>query len=368
MKKFLLCFSFLFISLQFCTAQTDTVRQRIFFVGDAGELEGGTHSVIDWLKRNVDWNDATNTIIYLGDNIYPLGMPMKGEQLYSESKNIIDYQINLVKGKKARAFFVPGNHDWMNGKIGGWQRVQNQVNYINGLEQNNIKAWPLNGCPGPVEVELDEKVVLVFVDSQWFLHINDKPGAESNCDAKTVDEFTTELQEIANSHRNQMLIIVMHHPLYTRGSHGGNYTWIQHIFPLAEAIPNLYIPLPVIGSIYPLTRGVFGNLQDVNHPLYRNMAKQIEGVLKSHPNAIQVAGHDHTLQLLVKDSVTYVVSGSGSKLNRVSSGLYSRFHDPNNGFAMLEVRKSGKAEVKFYDLTSTDFSKSKFTYPLKTLL
>lgn len=368
MKNRFLLFVTTFLFIQIGSAQTDSIRQRIFLVGDAGELVGGKHPVIDWLGSHVDWNDSRNTVLYLGDNIYPYGLPMEGEPLYTESKTILDYQINLVKGKKARAFFVPGNHDWANGKSNGWQHVQNEVNYINGLEQKNIQAWPLNGCPGPVEVELDEKVVLVFVDSQWFLHVNDKPGAESNCDSKTVDEFIIQLQEIADRHPNQLLILTMHHPMYTRGSHGGNYTLKSHIFPLTDAIPNLYIPLPVIGSIYPLTRGVFGSLQDVNHPLYRNMAKQIEQVLKTHPNAMQVAGHDHSLQLLLKDSIPYVVSGSGAKLTRVQPGLYSRFSDVSLGFATIEVRKSGKAEVKFYDLSNSTLDQSKFSFPLKTIL
>ncbi len=57
-------------------AQLDTIRHRIFLIGDAGELMGNTHHpVIDWLKKNVDWNDERNTAIYLGDNIYPLPPP-----------------------------------------------------------------------------------------------------------------------------------------------------------------------------------------------------------------------------------------------------------------------------------------------------
>ncbi|RYY90852.1 MAG: hypothetical protein EOO15_00885 [Chitinophagaceae bacterium] len=345
-------------------AQSDSIRHRIFLVGDAGELTAGKHPVVDWLQAHVDWNDPRNTVLFLGDNIYPLGLPHKGEPQYEESRKILDYQVNLVRDKRGKAFVVPGNHDWMNGKGGGWSRVQNQVDYINGLERANTRALPVNGCPGPVEVELDEKVVLVFIDSQWFLHINEKPGSESSCEATTVDEFIAQLQEIADRHPAQLLVVVMHHPLYTHGEHGGSYTLRSHLFPLAEAVPNLYIPLPILGSVYPLARGVFGSLQDVNHPLYRNMTRRIEAVLKSHPNAVHVAGHDHSLQLLVKDSVPYIVSGSGSKLTRVNRGRYTRFSDLSLGFAYIEVWKSGKAEVKFTNLQASDLARATFSYPL----
>ena len=86
-------------------AQTDTLNKRIFLIGDAGELVGNEQPVIDWLKDHVDWNDHKNTVIYLGDNIYPLGMPMEHTPTYEEAKRILDYQISLVKDKKAKAFF-----------------------------------------------------------------------------------------------------------------------------------------------------------------------------------------------------------------------------------------------------------------------
>jgi len=35
----------------------DTINQRIFLIGDAGEMNTPTHPVIDWLKKNIDWND-----------------------------------------------------------------------------------------------------------------------------------------------------------------------------------------------------------------------------------------------------------------------------------------------------------------------
>ena len=87
------------------TGTTDSISQRIFLVGDAGELKNGAHPVVDWLKKNVDWNDKRNLVLYLGDNIYPFGMPTEGEPSYAQSKKIIDYQISLVKGKKANAYF-----------------------------------------------------------------------------------------------------------------------------------------------------------------------------------------------------------------------------------------------------------------------
>ncbi len=241
MKRLTILLITIFLGLR-GISQTDTINQRIFLVGDAGELQGNSQPVIDWLKKHVDWNDEKNAIIYLGDNVYPLGLPLEGDPTYATAKKILDYEINLVKGKKARAFFVPGNHDWQNGKQGGWQQVMNEQDYINQLGQKNVEAWPLNGCPGPVEIELSDKVVIALIDSQWFLYVHDKPGPGSSCESKTIEEFGRQLSEIAAAHPNQLLIVAMHHPPYTYGVHGGDFTLKEHIFPLTS----LHLPKPFL--------------------------------------------------------------------------------------------------------------------------
>ena len=349
----------------------DSINQRIFLIGDAGTMDGPTHPVIDWLKKNVDWNDEKNTVIFLGDNIYPLGLPLQGEPTYPHSKAILDDQISLVKNKKAKAYFIPGNHDWRNGKLGGWEQVLNEVDYINSRDLKNVQAWPLYGCPGPVEVDLSDKVVVALIDSQWFLYLHEKPGPGSTCSAKTIDEFGVELGEIVAAHPNQLVIIATHHALASYGPHGGDYNWRTHIFPFTEVNPNLYIPLPIIGSIYPLARGIFGSVQDVPHPLYKTMINTIEEVMKKHSNTIAVAGHDHGLQFIEKpkgkDSLSYIVSGAGSELTRIKQGRYSQFADPNLGFSVIEVWKSGKTNVKFYNLDSKDFNDPTFSKNLKTI-
>jgi hypothetical protein len=373
MKRIVLFFlTLLFTQWLFAQADTssvpDTINQRIFLIGDAGEMNGETHPVIQWLKKNVDWNDERNTVIFLGDNVYPLGLPLEGEPSYPHSKAILDDQISLVKGKKAKAFFIPGNHDWRNGKLGGWEQVMNEMDYINSQDLKNVEAWPLHGCPGPIPIELSDKVVVVLMDSQWFLYLHDKPGTGSNCVAKTVDEFAVELSQIVASHPNQMLVLAMHHPMYSYGVHGGDYTWKEHIFPFTAINPNLYIPLPVIGSIYPIARGVFGNVQDIPHPLYKTMINTIEEVIKKHPYPIAVAGHDHGLQFIVKDSIPYVVSGAGSVLSRIRPGRFAKFADVNLGFSVIEVWQSGKTDVKFYNLASKNFNDPTYSSALKTIL
>ncbi|HEY0059761.1 MAG TPA: BamA/TamA family outer membrane protein [Flavisolibacter sp.] len=352
-------------------APIDSIRQRIFLIGDAGELKDGRHPVIEWLKKNVDWNDKSNTAVFLGDNIYEYGLPSEGEDSYKYAKQVIDYQMSLVKGKKSKAYFVMGNHDWKNGKIGGWEQAVNQVDYINGQLQNNIEAYPRGGCPGPDIIELDTLVALSLIDTQWFLHTHDKPGPGSNCASKTIDEFSTELSEAMQLHPNQLMVVVTHHPLHTHGVHGGaTYKLRHHLFPLTELNKNLYIPLPVLGSVYPIARGIFGNIQDVNHPLYRGMARTIDEVVRKHPNPIVVSGHDHSLQLVLHDSLYQIVSGSGAKTTDISAKKHNEdllFGRGAYGCSVIEVTKSGKVSTRFFDVGSPDYATPLYARELFTI-
>ncbi|HTM91453.1 MAG TPA: hypothetical protein VL095_03475, partial [Flavisolibacter sp.] len=85
MKRFAF-FLFIIFNVQLAFGQIDslrsipdTINQRIFLIGDAGEMNSATHPVVDWLKKNVDWNDERNSVIFLGDNVYPLGLPLEGD-------------------------------------------------------------------------------------------------------------------------------------------------------------------------------------------------------------------------------------------------------------------------------------------------
>jgi hypothetical protein len=198
--------------------------------------------------------------------------------------------------------------------------------------------------------------------------VHDKPGPGSNCDSKTIEEFQVQLEEIAAAHPNQLLVVAMHHPPYTYGVHGGDFTWKDHIFPLTALNPNLYIPLPILGSVYPITRGIFGNIQDVGHPLYRAFANTVLDAVKDHPYTVVVSGHDHSLQYIVKDSIPYIVSGAGVKSTRTKEANDLKFSDLNLGFAVIEVWKSGKVDVKFYDVNSTNFETPAFESPMKTIV
>src|SRR5688572_16107230 len=209
----------------------DSITNRIVLVGDAGQLTNGRHPVALAIKKTIPM-DSRTTIVYLGDNLYRVGLPDDEMPEYSRARAVLDSQLSIAQGTKAKIYMIPGNHDWSNGGRFGFDAVVREQLYVDILNKDNVKFYPEGGCPGPVEVVLGE-TVLVIMDSQWWLHPFDKPGIESDCDYKTKDEVLAALDDIFSRNAKKLIVLTVHHTFRSGSPHGGlaAYTWKQHIFP-----------------------------------------------------------------------------------------------------------------------------------------
>ena len=343
-------------------AQNDTILQRIVLVGDAGELTADKkHPVAEAIKQFVKLDKKT-TVLYLGDNLYDTGLPDDQSSFYRDAKAVLDSQLSVVENTLARVILIPGNHDWQNGGRDGYASVIREQVYVDVLNKPNVQFYPKDGCPGPVEVPLGPEVTLVIFDSQWWLHAYEKPGIESDCDCKTNEELLTQMEDIITRNSKKLVLIACHHPFKSNSVHGGYFTLKQHIFPFTEIKRNLYIPLPVLGSIYPIARSVFGTPQDLSHPNYTNMINQVTNAVKAHPHVVFVAGHDHGLQLIQDSSLNYIVSGGGCKIQRVSKGRGALFAESIRGYVVMEVSVNKNVTVNFYSVS--DSVRSRFSTTL----
>src|SRR5688572_15135892 len=113
MSRFLLL---LIISLSgtLVKAQRDTVLNRIVLIGDGGQLTEGKHIIADAVRKNVKLDEKT-LVLYLGDNLYRIGLPDDAYVGYQQAKSVLDSQLSVVENTPARVIMIPGNHDWNNG-------------------------------------------------------------------------------------------------------------------------------------------------------------------------------------------------------------------------------------------------------------
>lgn len=335
------------------TIQSDSlIINRILLIGDAGDPSlTNQEPVLLAMQKQATQLHAKSFIITLGDNIYPYGMPglEDGERRIAEDK--FKRQLDLIVNSKVSAVFIPGNHDWAQGTEEGWNRVKNEQEFINSKYFPQIRFLPENGCPGPSVIEVSGKIKMIALDSQWWLHSGAKPSAA--CDCSSENEVVKTLDSLLTAYTNDIVIIAAHHPLASYGPHGGYFSWKDHVFPLLNINSNLWIPLPVLGSIYPLTRMMGISNQDMSNSEYQHYISHIEDVLKNHKNIIFASGHEHSLQILngINNSI-YLVSGFGTSSHHteLAKGERTLFAASQPGFMQIDLYKDGKVQISVFEV------------------
>lgn len=314
---------------------------RYYLIGDAGNSsEKISLETLAVLKERLEKSDTASTLLFLGDNIYPKGMP-KNEN--SEQRKVaelkLEKQFEIQRNFKGKTVFIPGNHDWYNGLKG----LLEQEKFINhSLGENSF--LPSKGC-GIQELKTNDYTTVIAVDSQWYLEDWDKQkNINANCDIKTREDFLEEFERLLDKNENKIVLVAVHHPLATNGIHGGQTSIKKQIFPFDS-----YIPLPGIGSAFLFLRKTSGlSVQDIQNSLYRGFINRMKTILGDRENVIFVSGHDHNLQFIKQDNLNQIISGSGSKREAARAIGPSDFSYGDMGYAVLDVFKDGRSEVNFF--------------------
>lgn len=349
MKRRLFFFLPIFILVQSCAtyhAQYNSKIKSDFFpnetkvthtfilVGDAGN--GVFKDTIDYsnsLINNLKSASKNSTLLFLGDNIYPAGMPKEKDNGHDDAVKKLQEQIDIAKGFKGKTIFIPGNHDWYHEGNEGLKRQEEIVE--NQLGKNSF--LPQEGCPIESK-DISEDITLIIVDSQWYItNWDNHPTINENCDIKTRSQFLDEFRSEIKKARGKTTLVAIHHPMFSNGPHGGKYSFKSHLSPI-----------PILGTLKNWLRKTSGvSNADLQNVHYNELKKNLTAAAQQNENVIFVSGHDHSLQYLVKNDIPQIISGSGSKIEPVKNSDGGIYAHATNGYAILEVFENGGANVKF---------------------
>ena len=322
------------------------IFRQVVLVGDAGEMHDNDPirpPIKNYLQQVPGDRGA---LIFLGDNIYTYGLPESSAEDFREKADILESQMKLAEGFDGRVLFIPGNHDWQKSKEGGWAAVLRQEAYVTDYFDDQTSFLPSGGCPGPVAERLSDDLLLIILDTNWWLQEYEKPGADE-CSFGTPETFTGELRRIIQENHNRQIIVAGHHPIISNGEHGGYFSAADHIFPLRNVKPWLYFPLPVIGSIYPIARKSGVSNQDIPIKDFQELRDSLRSAFKGHQRLIYVSGNEHNQQLHREEGYFQVISGAGSKTNFARKGLDASYVQQKQGFSRLLYYTDGTVWVEF---------------------
>lgn len=317
---------------------------EIVVVGDAGnanEPEG--QQLLKTVEGYLKQNDNDKTLLFIGDNIYPLGMPKVGDKdrLLAEEK--LNAQINLAQFVNGKTIFLAGNHDWYHGLDG----LLEQKAYVE--SKLGKKSFLPKKHDAIDVVEVNDKLSIITVDSEWFIQNWDKhPNINEESAIKTREDFFEEFRSLINKNQNKVTVVAIHHPMITNGSHGGYFSARNHLFPYKK------IPLPVLGSIGNYLRKTSGaSPADMQHTYYRMMVDRLKTLTKNKEQVVFVSGHEHNLQYIENDGIKQLISGSGSKTEETRSVQPTSYTIGSLGFATLKVYQDNHVDVFIHKMTES---------------
>ncbi len=328
------------------------VAETLLLVGDAGKPAVG-EPLLKAVAAEAARDPERTLVVYLGDNLYPSGLPGERDPGRGEGERRLAAQADAALGAGARVLFVPGNHDWDEMRKDGLAAVVRQERFLAKRSPRLLYA-PGGGCPGPLLLPTPSGVTLAVLDTQWWLHHEGpKPeGASSPCAARSAEEAVAQLRAAAGA---GPLALLTHHPLASGGAHGERIgDWKAHLFPLRDADPSVWVPLPGLGSLWVAYRGSRGTGQDLASRRYRQLRSDLARALEGHPALFQASGHDHSLQVLeapVPEARWVLISGSGmfpagAPVSKLPS---TRFATPKAGFLKVHLGRGGPPHLTAYE-------------------
>jgi hypothetical protein len=342
----------------------DAVETSLYLIGDAGDPDPKGEPVLEALARDLASHQSRRVVLFLGDNAYPRGLPAPGSPDRKEAERRLLEQVQVVTAAGALGLFVLGNHDWAKYGSEGWDAVRRQETFVDSAGGGAISLRPRGGCPGPSVLDLG-RLRLLLLDTQWWLHKGPKPsGAGSSCPTRTEAEVVGSLRSALTDAGGRLVVVAAHHPLVSGGVHGGHFGWKDHLFPLRNIEPWLWIPLPLIGSLYPAIRSRGVSRQDMASRAYQRLIRAFARVFADTPPALYAAGHEHNLQVIQRRIVPLeLVSGGGiyghsGRAAVIRGSLLAR---KASGFARLDVPRTGAARLAVLEVDRTGGSHEVFS-------
>ncbi|SFN84925.1 Surface antigen [Chryseobacterium oleae] len=323
---------------------------KVFLIGDAGNSdETQAQNTLNLLKNKLDSADSNSMLIFLGDNIYPNGLPKESDKDYALAKQKLENQLAITKNFKGKTLVIPGNHDWNSGLDG----LKAQEDLVKAYFNDKKAFLPKNSC-GIDDINLSKDIKLIVIDTEWALVNWDQyPGVNKNCTIKTREDFFTEFKDLVTKNQDKKIIVALHHPVISSGTHAGFNSAKSHLYPLKSKIP-----VPVVASVINVLRSSSGaSLEDINNQHYADLANRLKSIVQDKENIIFVSGHDHNLQYHEERNIRQIVSGAGSKTDPSTIAEKTDFSYGGSGFAVLNIRKDQSTDVEYFSTKDNHLKK-----------
>jgi len=319
-------------------AQDKDVSHRVFLLGNTTdiELESPFYEGLAKLLSNKDHF----TVVLNGDLIDSRESKKPTTQ---DSLKIDKLLRSIAQYENGRVVIVTGDRDWANSGKKGLKSAKKLEDLVKSMKYKNVKWAIRKGCPGPDVIELNDHLILVSINTQWYNHPFEKPEASSaDCGIGTERDFLIQLENAVEDTEDKNIIVAGHFPLKSLGNYGGHFPFSKYVSP------------PILGSLNAGFRQNIGSPVDIVNERFETIRGHIENIILRKGSVIYASGHEKNVQVLRIGENYMVNSGAPTQ---------AKYTSKDKETALFAKAMPGLVELSYYsngkvNYTVHNFSKS----------
>jgi hypothetical protein len=313
-------FVFLLYQGNLVFAQEEAVF-TIFSTGNVSGENGDTALLNQW--KNQAGMQKNFTVLLAGNAVDAQTGKFSGELLVNEKHPLL---------------IAPGKTEWAGGNRNGKDFIKQLTDDLP-EKYSNPFFFPEEACPGPEEVVLNDHLVVILIDTWWWVHNHDRRF--NKCGIENRGDVLIQIEDAIRRHyTGKHVVIAGHHSLKSYGNTSGYFSTEQWLLQLP----------------YTFFRKLPGTRYDNQHPDFKSFRSGLLSVLKKYSDVIYLSAGEANLQYFQHDNIHFVISGSWQNREYVRKDL-PEFGSDEKGFAQLTFSSDGACNLFFYNADEVLFRK-----------
>lgn len=277
------------------------VAHTIFLVGNTGApAQASAGSKLTLLQKQLGPAGKASSVVFIGNTFYPRLLPRENTSQRAPAEQSLMAQLAVLKNYAGRIYIIPGDHELKKDKDNADRLARDQERFIQNYLQNENIFIPPSGCPGPAEIEVSDDIMLLLLDTKWFLPRSPQVNEDLGCGSTRPSEALAQIDDLLKNNPQKQVVIASH----------------------------------ISQAMRPYE--------------YRYMRKTFAEIYRQHSGLIYAEGNSPTLQYAWQDSINYLSTGLHSFTIKANKKLRPVFSRSETGFAKLIFYKNGEAWLEFW--------------------
>lgn len=292
---------------------TTAISHVFYVVSNTGPGADMASAVLLQKINAASQKDPAASLLLPGNFTRSKGFPAKPQEQEEEKKFLQETLLDPLNNFNGTIITIPGVNEW---NISAPKSLEELESFLQ--ESGDGEFLPNDGCPLE-DIEINEEIALITVDSQWYLQDWDhRSDYNVECDIRTRERFFIEIKDALKDNFGKVKIIAVHHPVLSSSTPG------------------------VFKKILPFSR------QNFENPLYIKFRKTLETLASQFDDVIFVSGNHLNLQFLSNGRNPQIISATAAETEAAKAGDEDQFASEEAGFAKLTIFKNGNSRVEFF--------------------